>query len=489
MFTPVKIRFEKYDKGVAMILCGLHFLRREWFRVVCGGVRLIDARHLFMAQRIKIVFSVSLIAVALFFARPSFSQTGYDYIDITHPFFQKIPIAVPVFNTTSESTEERQVATESSDLLAETLEFTGYIKMLNREAYLVDSASDIVAPNINFQNWIAIGAELLVTGGVRIDDDLLEMELRLYDTLKGRLLVGKRYKGWRIDQRKMVRRFCSEIIYSLTGSRGIFDSKIAFLSTGSGNKEIYISEFDGYHPKQFTHNKKITLFPAWSSDGKWLAYTAYVRGKPDLYIKHLKRKRGYFVAKKGINSTPAWFPGKFKLAASLSFSGDQEIYLLTGRGKIIKRLTRKRGIDLSPSWSPDGKKIAFVSKRSGTPQIYIKDLASDQVERLTFYGRYNTQPSWSPNGDKIAYSSMENGRMNIYIIGVDGKGPFQLTHNEGDNESPSWSPDGSLIVFSSTREGPSRIYVMTAYGTDQRRLLALPGEQTNPKWSPGGIDN
>jgi len=424
-----------------------------------------------------------------FSVNPAMGQQDYDYIDITNPFYRKIPIAVPVFKPVSDSPEETRISTTASDLFAETLDFTGYIKILDRAAFLIDSPSDIVPPNINFQNWISIGAELLVTGGVFINDDLLEMELRLYDTLKGRMLVGKRYKGQKMDERRMIRRFCNEVIYSITGKKGIFDSKIAFVSNGSGNKEIYICEFDGYNPKQFTHKKKITFFPAWSSDGEWMAYTSYAKGKPDLYIEHLKEKRGWFVAKEGINSTPAWVPGKFELAASLSFSGDQEIYLLTGRGKIIKRLTRERGIDLSPDWSPDGKKMAFVSKRSGTPQIYIMDIDSGQVERLTFQGRYNTQPSWSPNGDKIAYSAMEDGRINIYVIGIDGKGLIQLTHDDGDNESPTWSPDGSLIAFSSTREGPSRIYVMTAYGTDQRRLLALPGEQTNPKWSPRGIDN
>jgi len=302
------------------------------------------------------------------------------------------------------------------------------------------------------------------------------------------MLVGKRYKGWLNDQRKMVRRFCSEVIFLLTGDRGIFNSNMAFVSKNSRNKEIYICEFDGYNPKKVTNHKSITLSPAWSWDGKWIAYTSYANGKPDLFIKHLKEKRGAVISKKGYNTTPAWVPGQFALAATLSFSGDPEIYLLTGTGKIIKRLTYNWGIDLSPTWSPDGKKMAFVSKRSGTPQIYIKNIESGQAERLTFIGRYNTQPNWSPKGDKIVYSALEKGRSNIWVIGIDGDNAIQLTHNEGTSESPTWSPDGSLIAFSSTREGPSRIYVMTAYGTDQRRLLILPGEQTEPKWSPSVIN-
>ena len=424
------------------------------------------------------------MVIMSFWAVPGVSRAGYDYIDISHPFLRKVPIAVPLFKKVSSDRETDQLSKSASDLLAKTLEFTGYFKFLDREAFLVNPQTDAAFASVNFHDWTSIGAELLVTGGILVQDNLMEIELRLYDTFKEQLLVGKRYKGNIADERKIIRRFCSEVIYTLTGDRGIFNTEIAFVSTGTGNKEIYICEFDGYNPRQLTHTKNITLSPAWSSDGKWIAYTSYAKGKPDLYIKNLRENRGYVVAKQGINTTPAWFPNKFELAATLSFSDDPEIYLLTGTGKIIKRLTYNKGIDVSHTWSPDGKSIAFVSKRSGTPQIYIKDLDSGQVKRLTFQGRYNTQPSWSPKGDKMAYSGMENGHNDIFVIGFDGQGPIQLTHNEGDNESPSWSPDGNLIVFASTREGPSRIYVMTSYGTDHRRLLALKGRQTEPKWSP-----
>ncbi|MGD9107379.1 MAG: Tol-Pal system beta propeller repeat protein TolB [Desulfobacterales bacterium] len=410
---------------------------------------------------------------------------GYDYIDITHPFLRKIPIAIPVFKQIHPGDATERLSRAASNLLAETLDFTGYFKILDRAAFLVDMQTVISLAHVNFHNWTSIGAELLVTGGVLIQGDQVETELRLYDTFKEKLLVGKRYKGLIKDQRKIVRRFCSEIIFFLTGDKGIFNSEIAFVSKNSGNKEIYICEFDGHSPRQVTHLNSITLSPKWSSDGRWLAYTSYAKGKPDLYIKHLREKRGTVISRKGINITPAWVPDKFALAASLSFSGDPEIYLLTGTGKIINKLTKKRGIDVSPTWSPDGKHMAFVSKRSGTPQIYIKNTVSGAVRRLTFQGRYNTQPSWSPKGNKVAYSGMESGRNNIFVIGTDGQGLIQLTHDTGDNEAPSWSPDASLIVFSSTREGPSRIYVMTAYGTDQRRLLALRGQQSQPDWSRG----
>jgi TolB protein len=428
--------------------------------------------------------------VALMVSQASIGAAEYDYIDISNPFLRKIPLAVPWFKNISGNQNLDALSVKLPDLLSDTLEFTGYFKMLDRQAFLMDSKNpDILASHINFRNWTAIGAELLITGGILEKDGLMETELRLFDTIKGKLIIGKRYKGGTDDTLRMIRRFCGEVMYHLTGHRGVFDSKIAFLSSLAGKKEIYISEFDGQNPKQFTRHEDITLFPAWSSDGKWMAYTSYAKNQPDLYIRNLTENRVVTLDKKGIQITPAWVPGKFELAATLSFSGDQEIYLLTGGGKIIKRLTNSRGIDVEPTWSPAGKQMAFVSKRSGTPQIYIKDMTSGRVRRLTFQGRYNTQPDWSPKGDKIVYSAMDAGRIDIYTIEVDGGNRVKLTENQGDNEAPSWSPDGSLIVFNSTREGRSKIYIMTAFGTDQRRLISMPGEQTNPKWSPSVISN
>lgn len=437
--------------------------------------------------RIKGIFYILVILILC--GSPS-GGAEYDYIDITNPFLRKSPVAIPLFRTPMEDPAVVLLSRKASDLLSSTLSFTGYFRIIEQGDFLPEKdAGDIVASAIDFGYWTQTGAELLITGGLVVKKDIAQIELRLYDTFEETLIVGKRYKGSVNDYRRIIRRFCSEVTYHIVGSRGFFDSKIAFLSTGSGHKEIYISEFDGFNIIQDTHDQTITLSPSWSSDGEWLAYTSFSKGKADLRIRHLSENRGTLFAKEGINISPSWVPGRSILGATLSFSGDQEIYLLTRAGKIIKRLTHSRGIDVSPSFSPDGKKMAFVSRRAGTPQIHIKDLASGRTQRLTFEGRYNTEPNWSPKGDKIVYSGLAEGRSNIYVIGIDGTGMMQLTRDEGDNESPSWSPDGSLIVFSSTRQGSSRIYVMNAFGTDQRRLLILPGEQFEPRWSPNLTHN
>ncbi len=438
-------------------------------------------------MRDRVLWCVAGLLACFFVAvLPAAAQESYQYIDIRNPFLRKIPLAVPLFKNLSGSAREAELSNRAVDSMAGSLDFTGFFKIMDRSAFLFDpQKSGVAATDIQFQNWTVIGAELLITGLFEQSGDTIQMELRLFDTFKARQVIGKRYSGQAAELRTMVLRFCSEVIYYLTGNKGIFNSRIAFVSTGSGKKEIYTSEFDGHAPSRVTYNDSITLFPAWSHDGEHLAYTSYKGGKPDIYIRTLSSKKESVVALNGINITPSWVPGRFELAATLSFGGSQEIYLLTGAGKVIKKLSSGRGTNLSPSFSPDGSKLAFVSDRTGSPQIYVLDLASGSETRLTFEGRYNTQPAWSPRGDKIAYTSQINGFQQVCVIGADGQNPMQLTRESGSSESPSWSPDGTLLVFGTNREGPSRLYVMTAFGTEQRRLLLLNGEQSNPKWSAG----
>jgi len=428
---------------------------------------------------------IIILTMILTMSHFSFADEDDDFIIIDNPSFIKIPIAIPLFKAMNGLEAEAEAAAESTDLLSDALSFTGYFRLIDKLAFIEEPhITGIETSKLNFRNWTGIGAEKLVTGGIVKNDDIIEMELRLFDAVNGRMILGKRYKGFRKDLRYMIHKFAGLVMMELTGKSGVFGSKIAFESTTTGTKEIYSSEFDGFKPKRETFADSISLSPSWSHDGNWIAYTSYKRGKPDLYIKNIKEKRGSIASFKGANLSPSWMPNKPLLAASLSFSGDPEIYLLDTNARIKKQLTKSWGIDISPDFSPNGNEMVFVSRRSGTPQLYIKDLKTNEVERLTFMGKYNTSPSWSPDGEQVAFVGMRKNKINIFVIQTDGSNLRQLTQDSGDNESPSWSPDGSMIAFSSSREGGSKIYVMTAYGTDQRRLLDLEGIQANPEWSP-----
>ena len=414
---------------------------------------------------------------------PGLAAAEQPYIEINSPSMRQIPLAVPDF-VSLEQQGTSEAVRNGAETLKQALDYSGLFKFIPKENYVDSLSKGVAAEDINFKNWTVAGAELLITSGVRMRAQEVDLEMRLFDTTSERLIIGKRYKPAPDQVRQAIMRFAAEVISALTGQKSVFNSKVAFVSTTSGHKEIYVCDFDGANPHQVTTASVIALSPAWSPDGKYMAYTAYKYGGPHLFIVNLDKKQGVRVAYPGLNINPAWRPGTFELAATLSKTGDQEIYTLTGDGKVIKRLTDNWGIDVSPSWSPDGKKLAFVSDRSGTPQVYVMNVETGAVRRLTFSGRYNAEPSWSPSGQTIAYAGQEGGRFNIYTIPAEGGHPVQLTKGAGNNNSPTWSPDGSLIAFSSTREGRSRIYVMTSRGQKQRRLVAMPGEQTQPSWSP-----
>ncbi len=190
-----------------------------------------------------------MILIGLLWTGTVFGADKYDYVDINNPLLKKVPIAIPFFKPVTGNASASETAQTGANMVSDMLAFTGYFKILDRGSFLVDAQkSDVAAPM--FRGWTTVGAELLVTGAVSINNTQLEMDLRLFDTYNERQLIGRKYTGNVKDLRMMIRRFCNEIMGLLTGSTGLFESQIVFVSSGSAGKEVYLCEFDGYgsHP-------------------------------------------------------------------------------------------------------------------------------------------------------------------------------------------------------------------------------------------------
>ncbi len=422
-----------------------------------------------------LLFAVAFCAVAN-------AQTIY--LDITKPNFQRIPIAVPDFKRMS--SEQSQLAREMGQLLQNDLDFSGMFRPLDPRGFLEDpQVMGLNASDIKFPDWKRIGADFLVRASYQVQGQSIRMEARLFDVVGARMIKGKAYDGDVRNWKSMVHDFADEILLALTGERGVFDSKIAYVQKTPGGKEIFYCDFDGSNPVQVTHDNSLALSPAWSKDMSRLAYVSYRDKAAKVYALNVKTgAQSVLCGYPGMNLSPAWRPGRNELAVTLTKDGNSDIYLVSGTGQIIQRLVQGWSIHVSPDWSPDGQKLAYVSNESGNPQIYILDLASGQKKRLTFSGTYNTSPAWSPKGDWIAYSGVAGGHHNIFIIRPDGSDNHQLTSGEGSNESPTWSPDGRMIAFSSTRQGGPAIWVLLTNGTGVRRLTRQGGAQELPDWSP-----
>jgi TolB protein len=406
---------------------------------------------------------------------------------IVGPGAERYPIAISPLRNLAPGDDSRKLSEGIADTIVRDLNLSGWFKVLDRSAYLENpQTSGVTLGSFDFKSWSVIGAEGLVKGSFTVQGEDLTVELRLFDVYQGKQVVGKRYTGTAKDYRRIAHRFADEIIFQFTGVQGVFNTRIAYVSTSGGRfKEIYVSHLDGSERIQVTNNRTINLSPSWSPDGRSILYTSYKEGNPSLFLFDLfSGKDVKFSSRTGLNLGAKWSPTGKQIAVTLERQGNTDIYLLDSSGNVVRRLTEYAGIDVSPTWSPDGRSIAFVSDRSGGPQIYIMDVDSGKTRRLTFAGGYNTSPDWSPKGDRIAYTSRVGGRFHIMTTAIQGGEPQDLTPDSGNHEDPSWSPDGRYIAFSSNRKGPYNIYIMQSTGENQQRLTASGGDDRNPAWSP-----
>lgn len=449
----------------------------------CGALKgmsdtMLHGKYVFLW---KAVFSL-MFALTLCLSGTAHAQRTN--IEITKPSLERLPIAIPDFKY--QSAEQTNLARDMGALLGSDLDFSGIFRPLDPKGFPENPQTmGVTAGEIKFPDWRRAGADFMVRGMYQVQGGTVKMEARLFDVVGAKMLMGKVYEGDARDWRAMIHRLADEIIFALTGERGVFDTKIAFVQVNGKTKEIYVADFDGGNPVQVTRDNNLDLSPAWSPDGSRLAYVSFKEGNSRIFSVSLTDGSSRLICGyKGLNISPAWRPGSGELAVTLSKDGNPDIYLVSSSGQVLQKLVHGFAISVSPDWSPDGRKLAYVSDETGSPQIYILDIASGHKSRLTFSGNYNTSPAWSPKGDWLAYSSRTGGHHNICIIKPDGSDNRQLTSGEGDNESPTWSPDGRMIAFSSTRQGGSAIYVLLTNGTGVRRLTRLGGSQELPDWSP-----
>jgi TolB protein len=369
--------------------------------------------------------------------------------------------------------------------LTRDLKLSSFFRIIDSQAYIEDpQASGYDIGQFNFADWRSIDAEFLVKGAVTRHAGKVILEAFLFDVGEQRRMMGKRFTGEPNEVSEMARRFADAVLEAVTGKRGPFDTKLAFVSTHGGRfKEVYTSWLDGGMLYRVTDNPTINLFPSFDRTGQHLLYLSYKTLKPELYLVDLSQRVEKRIAPPLGMAVGGTLTPDGRIVGAFARDGHTNLYLLDQSGNQIRSLTDNNAINVNPSVCSDGSQLAFTSDRSGTPQIYVMKMSGGGAQRLTYRGDYNTAPAFSPDCKKIAYESRSSGIINIFVINLDGAGLHQLT-NEGFNEWPTWSPDGRYLAFSSTREGDSRIYLMLA--ADGRVIAPLTkgeGNATNPSWS------
>ena len=330
--------------------------------------------------------------------------------------------------------------------------------------------------------WKQLAATYVVKLEAEFPRDMLRLRYQLFSTESSREIKKEKFETYKRDYRALVHQIANDIIKSLTGDPGIFDTRIVYSKKVGSASELFVADYDGYNERQVTNNGSINILPSFSPDGQYVYFTSYVGGDPKIYMLNLNTNRYDLISGyPGINSSPAISPDGKSIACVLSKDGNSEIYLLDRKGDIKRRLTNSWTIETSPIWSPDGREIAFTSDRTGSPQIYIMNAEGLDIRRITFEGNYNDSPCWSPWGDRIVYAGRDR---NFRICSVDITGKdYRVLVALGENENPKYSPDGNNIVFSSTRLGEKNLYTIDAFGQNLRKITGG-GEYSNPAWSP-----
>ena len=431
----------------------------------------------------------SLILIAAYASAQDWIRTG------TGLGVDKVRLAAADFKPTTSDPKNTDLLKTFNDTLFNDLDNAGIFDLVSKSFNPLQVPGQPTELNAKDWNSPPPNASMLAFGNLGVTGDKVQVQGWLYDvksTTTNPQVLGKQYNDNATADavRVIAHKFADEIIFRLGGGiAGIAESKIYFVSSRSGTKEIWVMDYDGANQHALTHMGTIALSPRISPDGSRLAFSANTKSGWDITVYSVELGRMVsFPHFGGMNFSPSWSPDGTKLAMASSRNGYPNIFSMDASGGNLKRLTSGQGPDISPSWNrKTGAQIAFVSGRTGLPQIFTMEADGTNVQRLTDQG-YAVSPNWSPNGQFLTFSWMrkygpgEPGSNDLYLMDIASKQWVQLTHDAGRNDSPCWSPDGRHIVFQSHRTGTDQIFSMLADGTNVKQLT-FNGNNSQPNWS------
>ncbi|MCK4609303.1 MAG: Tol-Pal system beta propeller repeat protein TolB [Gammaproteobacteria bacterium] len=340
----------------------------------------------------------------------------------------------------------------------------------------------------NYAYWAGQKMNNVVLGSVEKDGKKYKVKFQLLDVYSKSVLLDKEYKVSKDDLRALAHHISDLVYQQLIGQRGVFSTKIAYVlvqrKIGQPTKHsLIVADADGHNPKQLLLSSEPIMSPAWSPDGKKLAYVSFEHKHSAIYIQNIATGKRHLVSNyPGINGAPAFSPDGRKLALVLSKTGYPKIYVLDLVTHKLKQKTFGWSLDTEPSWSATGEAIIFTSNRGGTPQIYQLDLASNAITRLTYQGSYNARASFMPDGKSIVMLSRDDNGFNIAKEDL-VSGDVTVLTSSGMNESPSVAPNGSMIVYATNYRGRGTLAEVSADGRVELRLPSKEGEVQEPAWS------
>ena len=410
-------------------------------------------------------------------AAPAWAQFR---VEISGVGATQLPIAIPKFRDEERSTPSLSI----SGIVMADLERSGAFRRVDAPTSMDETAQPVM------NEWRGRAADALVAGSVaRLADGRFDVRYKAWDVVKGQDIGGQSNVVVIGDLRLAAHRIADSVYEKLTGDKGVFSTRIAYVTKGGGRFTLRVADADGEGGQVALGSPEPIISPVWSPDGKELAYVSFEAQKAVVYAQDvLSGKRRAIANFRGSNSAPAWSRDGQQLAVTLSRDGGSQIWLIGRNGENAKRLTSSQSIDTEAVFAPDGRGLYFVSDRGGGPQIYRTSVAGGgAVDRVTFTGSYNISPAISPDGRTLAFISRQGNafKLSTLDLSASSSNPVIITETS-DDERPSFAPNGRLILYATRVDGRGVLMTTTLDGKIKARLPSASADLRQPVWGPYG---